>query len=277
MTVAAKLPILLAILLSLSAPRSAAAQNATALRLDYDFYALGLHAMTADIAFNLTPDAYRMELNLRTVGAVDLIAGGYQYQGASGTFAPGRVAPRQFVTIGSWRGKNRAAKLAYTDILPTVLNILPPIEGEREPVPNAMRERTIDAFSVLALLLRRVAETGRCEVDTRTFDGRRVVQYEARTAGNEDHARTGRSSFAGRALRCDFGSHMLAGFRTADNREADNIPRQGSIWLGEVAPGVPRLPVRMSFATKWFGDIAMYVTAIGPSAIPLGEPLVPRP
>jgi hypothetical protein len=40
----------------------------------------------------------------------------------------------------------------------------------------------------------------------------------------------------------------------------------GSAWLAPVVAGGLRLPVRMAFETRWFGEATMYLTDIGPGA-----------
>ncbi len=77
---------------------------------------------------------------------------------------------------------------------------------------------------------------------------------------------TDRSSFGGKALHCDFSGRMVAGFWLGDDRERDRQPLHGSARLAPVVSGGPRLPVRMSFETRWFGDATMYLTSIGPGS-----------
>jgi hypothetical protein len=100
----------------------------------------------------------------------------------------------------------------------------------------------------------------------RTYDGRRTVEIEAHTVGDEVLEPTNRSSFSGKTLRCDFSGRMLAGFLFGDDRERDSKPMHGSAWLAPVAAGGTPLPVRMTFQTRWFGDATMYLTGIGPGA-----------
>ena len=86
-------------------------------------------------------------------------------------------------------------------------------EKEREPVPVSVQQNSVDSLSALALLIRRVADTGRCEASARMFDGNRASEITAHTAGDEVLAPTTLSSFSGKTLRCDFLGQMLAGFR----------------------------------------------------------------
>ncbi|MBN8905448.1 MAG: DUF3108 domain-containing protein, partial [Rhodospirillales bacterium] len=104
--------------------------------------------------------------------------------------------------------------------------------------------------------------TGRCEATVHTYDGRRATEVSARTDGPEVLAPSSRSSYAGSALRCSFRGELVAGFRLAGDRAADRKPLHGVAWLAQVAPNTPPIPVRMSFETRWFGDVTMYLTGV---------------
>ena len=162
------------------------------------------------------------------------------------------------------RGKTRSAHLIYPNGLPTVAALVPPDDPERVPVPLAMIPGTLDPLSVIAVLLRAVRETGRCEAAARGFDGRRVLVFAATTGGEEELPPTPRSRFAGRALRCDFTNEMLAGYRAGAGREADTAIRHGTLWLAPPAPGEEAVPVRGTMATRWVGDVMLYLTAAAP-------------
>ena len=165
-----------------------------------------------------------------------------------------------------WRNLDRLADIQYHQGKPEIRQLVPPNTDEREPVPDALQDNTIDTLSALAELIHVVADTGRCETTVRTYDGRRAVEIEAHTVGPEMLETTERSSFAGKTLRCDFSGRMLAGFKFDDNRQRDSKPMHGSAWLAPIVPGGPPLPVRLAFETKWFGDAIMYLTGTGSGA-----------
>jgi hypothetical protein len=56
---------------------------------------------------------------------------------------------------------------------------------------------------------------------------------------------------------------MLAGFLFGEDRERESRPMHGSAWLSSITASGPRLPVRMTFQTRWFGDATMYLTDVG--------------
>lgn len=252
--------------LSLLLPSAAIAQAPVSLHASYDTYAAGMHVAKVETGLSLGPWTYQVNLGYRTTGLAGFFVRGRQFDLVTGSWHGLRANPSRFIGEGSWRGIDRQAVIEYQDGRPIIRQLMPPNDAEREPVPEGLRGNTVDTLSALAELIRVVDSTGRCESRARTYDGRRAVEVEAHTVGNEDLQSTDRSSFAGRALRCDFSGRMLAGFLFSDNRERDSKPMHGSAWLAPITAGGPRVPVRMTFETKWFGEATMYLTEAGPGS-----------
>lgn len=237
------------------------------LHASYATYAAGVHVAEAEANFSFSPKTYQMNLGFHTTGVVGLFFRGHQFDVAEGGWNGTRATPYRFVGEGAWRGIDRVTDIAYQAGRPVIRQLLPPNIAEREPVPDAMQVNTTDTLSALAELIRVVDATGRCEATAHTYDGRRALAIEAHTVREEMLEPTSRSSFAGSALRCDFSGRMQAGFLFDDNRERDSKPLHGSAWLASVTTGGPKLPVRLAFETRWFGDATMYVTGIGPGSV----------
>ncbi len=256
------LPRALAILFLLS-PAAAFAQAPVSVHARYETYAAGVHVADVETGLNFGPRNYRMSLAYHTTGVVGLLFGGHQLDTVLGSWNGAQAAPSRFLGQGAWRGVDRVADIDYRQSKPFVRQLIPGIADEREPVPDSLQTNSIDTLSALAMLIRSVATTGRCETAVRTFDGRRATEIEAHTAGEEQLASSSRSVFQGNALRCDFTGRMLAGFKFDGDRVRDGKPMHGSAWLAAAMPGGPLLPVRMAFETRWFGDAVMYLTEIG--------------
>jgi hypothetical protein len=233
------------------------------MQLHYETYAAGIPVAQVESGFRLGPRTYQMTLGYHTTGLVGFLFRGHQLDQVDGAWRGQLAAPSLFVGKGEWRGVNRLAEIAYRQGSPVIRALVPPNTDEREPVPEALQAGSIDTLSALAELIHVVAETGRCETAVRTYDGRRAVEIEAHTVGEEMLEATSRSSFAGKALRCDFSGRMLSGFKFGDDRERDGRSMHGSAWLAPVVAGGPSLPVRMTFETRWFGDAVMYLTGVG--------------
>lgn len=251
------LPFLLGGLLCVPAAR---AQPVPEQRAGYDIYAVGVPVAVLNTGFALGPSGYRIDLSFHTTGLVGWLYRGHQRSGAEGQWQGDRPAPRRFAGEGVWGGQARETLIDYAEGWPLVRSLVPPNDEEREPVPPELQANSVDALSAIAMLIRRVARTGRCEAEATTFDGRRAVDVAARTVGEEVLPPSARSIFTGRALRCDFEGRLLAGFLRDGDQAELRRPRHGSAWLAQVEPGAPPIPVRVDFETRWFGPATMYLT-----------------
>jgi hypothetical protein len=248
-----------ALLLLAAAPARAASGEVHAA---YDTYAAGLNVAGVEAGFAIGPFSYQVRLAYHTTGLVGFFYRGHQFNQVAGSFDNEVPFPREFSGQGIWHGDPRATVIDYRDNRPMIRTMVPPNETEREPVPESLQVNSIDTLSALADLIRRVADTGKCETVVHTYDGRRATEITATTVGEEILPQTSRSMFSGPALRCDFSGRMLAGFKFEDNRAADTKPLHGSAWLAKVAPDSPPVPVKMAFETRWFGDATMYLKSV---------------
>ncbi len=235
------------------------------LRLTYQTYAVGLHIADAEGMLGLGPWTYQLALSFRTTGLANAVFGGHHASSVHGTWNGDRPSPRQYASNGAWRGEPRATLIDYDQGIPAIRQLLPPLEPEREIVADNLQVNTTDSLSALVALIRTVTRSGQCESRIRTYDGRRAAEIVAHTAGQEMLEATSRSSFSGRALRCDFVSRMLGGFRLDEAIKTDYRPLLGSAWLAAAIPKRPPIPVRMTIETRWFGDATSYLTGIGDS------------
>jgi hypothetical protein len=228
----------------------------------YDTYAAGLDVAEVEASFGLEPRSYQVHLAYHTTGLAGLFFSGHQISDVEGSWRADAPVPRTFSGEGVWRGQPRTVRIEYQNGTPRIRALVPPNEEERESVPENLRANSIDTLSALIELIRRVADTGKCDAVAHTYDGRRAVEVRATTGGEEVLAPTPRSAFSGPALRCDFAGRLLAGFLHTDNRPADSKPLHGSAWLARVAPDSPPLPVRLTFETRWFGESTMYLRSV---------------
>jgi hypothetical protein len=258
-------PMLLAVLLCLPVGGRAAELAHVHAVMEFDAYALGLAAMHMRAELDITGTGYAVATAYHTTGLVGAMVSSAQTSSVTGTWrgADG-VAPRDFRSDGARRGEDRHVLIDFSAGRPAVRTLVPPNDGEREPIPPAATDGTEDTLSAMAQLVRQVADTGRCDGSATLFDGRRVMRLVARTAGNEVLERTARSSFTGPALRCDFEGTQVAGFMRDDGAAAHR-PKRGTAWFAPLAAGGPPLPVRVTFETPWVGQTTMYVTA-GPAS-----------
>ena len=240
---------------------AAAPAVAQPVQLTYAAYFTGLHVADMRANFSLQPQTYKVQLSFQVTGAASAFMSGGGSSRVDGRFAGDTAQPRELFSSSQMRGKVRTTQIGWQDGRPTVAKMEPPLEPEREPVPVAQQAQTIDSMSAMAMLLRRVWATGRCESDARTFDGRWLSRIQARTVGEESLEQTSRSSFNGVALRCDIEGQQLAGFVRDADEATLHRPHRASVWFARMAPGGRLVPVRISVDTHGFGEATMYVTA----------------
>jgi hypothetical protein len=228
-------------------------------QLSYSAYVAGLHVFSARATVAITPQHYAVDLDYRTTGLYGALVRGNLHSTVQGSFIGDTPAPQHFFSDGWWHGGPRETLIDYHHGLPDIRVLIPPNLAERDPVPAALEQGATEPLSAVAMLVRRLGETGRCEGSARLFDGRRLSEITVHTAGQQMLQAEGRSSFHGAATRCDFVGVQLAGFMH-DADASDHRPQYGSAWLAPILPATPPLPVRLSFHLGFLGDVTMYLT-----------------
>ena len=229
--------------------------------LHYIAYSTGFRVLDLTVDFDFGADRYSVDAAVHTVGVYGALVGGATTSSARGNWDGLAALPSTYDIHGVWHGEHIHTAMTYANGVPTITALLPDNAHEREPVSPALQANTIDTLSAIAVLLHDVAQTGRCGGQSRVFDGRRLSEIAATTAGMETLPQTDRSIFQGPTLRCDFTGTLLAGFKFEDDRAHAARPQHGTAWLARLQPGGPLLPMRVRFATPFFGDAILYLTS----------------
>jgi hypothetical protein len=145
------------LLLGLAMPL--AARDANAEQLAFQLYAMGLPVAESRMIFNLAPASYHMELRYHTTGLVKLVSGDQLDQSSNGTFEHDEPVPTEFKSFVRLHAQDRIVTLEYRNGDPTIAAINPPNEAEREIVPPARRDHTLDPLSAMIDMLHVAART----------------------------------------------------------------------------------------------------------------------
>lgn len=223
----------------------------------YQVYAAGLHIADVDTDYALGPSGYQIHLTYHTTGITHFFAPGENDSFVTGAWRGEAARPQHYLVKGSWKGDPRGADIDFGVPLPIVHRLVPDDRSERQPIPDALRAGSVDTLSAIAGLMRLSTDTGRCDMAVRTYDGHRVLRFEARRIGTETLGPYRDARFTGQTLRCDFTATPIAGMKIGE--EPDGRPFTGSVWLAPLVPGSPPMPARMAFGTRWFGDAIMYL------------------
>ena len=230
-----------------------------AARVHYAGYVKGLNLFDLDVAMSLRKTAYRLQASFRLTGVLGALIHADGTLAVDGQFDGARALPRQAFSTGQFRGAPHVIQIDWLNGSPKVVQMVPAPEGDREPVPESEQAHTVDPLSAIAVLWHQVAETGACEAATRTYDGIRLSEFAARTAGEETLEPTSRSSFQGRALRCDITGRTIGGFERNGDVEGQRKPKQGSAWFARLQPGQPVVPVRIALYAKGSTAATLYL------------------
>jgi hypothetical protein len=269
------LPAVLLVVLPAPAPAQPAAAPPAAAQLgpepatvhmSYTGTALGLDVLKLDADVGMDRTGYRIDTVFHTVGLLSLFVRSEQHTTVQGTWRGEQAQPVRFWSWGTLRGDPRQTLIDYVNGAPEVRTLLPPNKGERDDVPEALRGNTIDTLSALAFLVRQVADTGKCDGSTRVFDGRRLTDIAASTVGQAVEARGEAGPYQGPTLRCNFAGRQLAGFMHSDSAW-QHQPHNGTAWIARPVPGGPPIPVRLSFETRWVGDVTMVLDSAAPGPL----------
>jgi Protein of unknown function (DUF3108) len=234
----------------------------------YDVRAGGVNVMRVEVLFDLSGPRYRVQTKARPVGVgATFSGGGEQVSATEGSWRGADPVPRRHSSEGAWRGGRRAVQLDYAPPsggAPLLRVLEPPLEPEREPVPDALQRNTVDGLSAVAKLLRAVAQTGRCEGEAPVFDGRRRSDFRAWTEGLDDLR--GNGAFAGPALRCAFSGRLIAGRHATQDRDGGRSPPPPVVaWVAQPLPGRAAVPVLIEFPTRWFGTVRAVLASAEPA------------
>ena len=241
--------------LVLIATHAWAAEN----HLTYETYAAGLNVLNIDATLDINPTDYRIQFTSRTAGAFSLVVSGQMQTTVTGKRTPSGVAPIRSYSQGQFRGSERRTLIDYVAGQPQVRVLEPAVDPDRDPVPEAMQRDTVDPESAIAALIYRINTSSKCEGSARVFDGRRLSEIRATTAGMELLTGDSKVQYSGPALRCDFEGRQLGGFlHDVSEAELKRIQR-GSAWFAPLGAGGFSLPVRMQFSTRLFGAATMYL------------------
>ena len=244
-------------LLAVADRRSVAAAPAV-IRLEYAVYGHGFHVLNVEADLRLTAAGYSIVLRDHSVGLIGLMMRTNVTSTATGRFVADGVQPLHFESIGFSRGARRSTVLDYVDMNP-VVRLLTPSEPNRDPVDIRDARGSIDTLSAMADMVHAVQRNGRCDGSALIFDGLRLTQASARTAGEQTVPPDPRSPYGGAALRCNFTSIETGGFLHDDDEAKMRLPQHGSAWVKPILADAPALPVRVTFQNPKLGVVTMFL------------------
>jgi len=221
------------------------APAAEGLQLHYDIYYLAFPVVSLDVAARVDPAAYRTTVELRTRGVLAVIAPWTSTASVGGTVDGATLRPAFYRARSSYRERHQQVDLEYGDagaVRDEVDGIL--TEGEREAVPEPLKEGTMDPITAATAVAQRLAATGSCAGTLRIFDGLRRYDLRYDDLGTAELPPSSRDPYRGSARHCRAQIEPIAGFLRTGERAGERATEL-STWLAPPLPGAPPVAVRM--------------------------------
>jgi len=221
------------------------ARAAERLALHYDVYYLMFPVLSIDVASHVEATAYRTTVALRTAGIFATLVPWQSSALAHGRVDGATLRPAGYRARSEYRDRHQQIELAYEDggaVRGDVDGML--TDGEREDVPDALRDGTVDPITANVVLAQRLAASGSCAGTVRIFDGLRRYDLRYEDLGMAEIAPSRRDPYRGGARHCRATVHSIAGFlRTGDHsgERATDV----SVWLAPPLPGATPIVVRI--------------------------------
>jgi hypothetical protein len=245
---------------ALASARAAAGDAGAALQYAVRYGPLQVLELRTTTRFD--GERYHASSDLRTVGIVAALFPWSSSSDSSGVRSDGAMRPQRYHSSGEYRGRARVAQLDYDSGGSIRAQVEPPPEqDDRDPVPAALQEGTIDPLSATMS-----AVLSGCRGQLRVFDGRRRYDLSLTDLGDTDTPSSRYTLYSGRSRHCRAAIEPLAGFWRSEPRH-DERPTQIDFWVAPPKPGLLAVPVYLEI-TAPRGTLAVHLASA--EALPNG-------
>jgi hypothetical protein len=245
------------VLLAVSAAgRNAEAAAAQIADLKYEVYVGGLHIYSLDVEMVLEGGRYRLSARGGTEGMVGMVYTWDTNLSADGLDQDGQVQAQRYLAQTQWQNRRRTVELGFGTDGRYALRQDPAPEPDPDiegGLPATLPVGAVDPLSFAISAARLLAKTGRCDQTVPVFDGQRRFNVIVTQIGVATLQPNRYSVYQGPAMRCGLGIERISGFRKSlrAKREQEERSTPPTIWVAEVRPGLPPIPVRYD------GEIAL--------------------
>jgi hypothetical protein len=237
--------------------------RADTLGLRYEIYGGGFHLLSFEVAIQQEEEGYRINSAFKTQGLLDSVVGFLLRAEAVGRIEEGRLRPGEYASFSKMRGKVRNIRVAYGKDDGVTTEVAPPDKEKRTKVTPEQMVGTVDALTSTLIVGRALEQGGTCDQKIAVYDGRRRYDLQYQDRGVQELKKSSYSAFAGQARACHVKQHRIAGFSTDpnDGEKSD----EASIWIANVLPGAPPMPVRIELDSGW-GYVYVHLAEVTGSA-----------
>lgn len=256
----------------------AVAPSVLAERLRYDVYVGGVHAAEVAVNIGLDGTRYGMAIEARTRGMTDWLLSWRLSAIVEGERGEAGVSPAYQKSIAKFRGEARSTDIRFGEGRILGWTVTPPEEPDADRTPATL-EDTRGAVDMMSGLLGALfeANSGQCPKRAQVFDGRRRTDLIFQDMGEAQLKRTSYGIYEGTAFVCRMTVNRMAGYlkRETEWNKAEDRTKPATIFLQQIAGGLPPIPVRIE-SDLTLGQVIVHLTGIdGSDQWPKLAPLPP--
>ncbi len=228
--------------------KTSTAEAPKSLRLAYDMWEGGLHALSLETRMKRGENAYSVKFSVRTRGLAWLVHPFSLKAQTEGVADQHGFKPLRYLSTSEKRGKTRRQEITYRKDGSLDVHREPKKSGKRKNrVPEELTSGTLDPASALLSIIDAFARVGRCDGSIPVFDGRRRYDLRVTSSGTRDLKAKGYGMYSGPATVCRISVEQLAGFKKKKKRKG-RFPSAIDVWLAPVAGDIA-VPVRLEGKT----------------------------
>ena len=253
----------------LSAPPAVGANSG--LTAHFELYMGGFQVAKADIELGLYDDCFDLRLAAEPYGVVSYLTSFKLVSWADGCRDAAQVVPASYSVDYFKNGrKKRWVRVNYKGNDGPLIRAEPAPENDnRDPVPQGLRNGSLDPLTTVFSIIEAITREGRCDGERPVYDGRRLFHVKLSHVGSAELPPSDYAAYAGTAIECLVRIEKVAGFKKSEIRKR-HFPEKVRVYLAEAVAGAPLLPVRLE-ADYRFGQIRVHAAKIVPWAKPTKE------
>jgi hypothetical protein len=232
------------LVLGLLARAAGAVGTGQGLALHYEIYYLAFPVISLDVTATRERATYRTTAELHTEGLLAAFASWSSTADVGGLIDGPLLRPTLYRVKSAYGDRRQRIEVDYDGgaVRDDVDGVL--TDGERETVPDALKEGTVDPLTAATAVADRLASTGTCAGPVRVFDGLRRYDLLYDDLGDVELERSTRDPYRGSARHCRARIEPIAGFLRTGERAGERATAL-STWLAPPLPGLRPIAVRM--------------------------------
>lgn len=244
------------------------------LKLQYDFTGGGVRVLTATFTLTYDQKNYLIKSSWKTRGVASLFAKTVSYLGSRGIFTKNKMQPVEFQSrVENSKGK-KSTHIVWQDKNQQKIDVSPALSSyKKASIDKALKPTFPDPLSALFTIS--FSTENLCRNKIRSFDGRKIFDFNLKYLGQETLKKGDSGSYFGSAHKCTFTNIPIAGYSKKKMKKYRSKPTPAyTIWFAPVVSALTHrkmfVPVKATGTMNW-ASVRVVITAGTLNGQPLTE------